>query len=100
MPFGRSGVRTHLMAALAWLLVHRSVYGRHLFAVGDNEEAVRYSGVKTRGVIAGAQQAGGILARCPVPTAPAPTRIRASATSPSRAASISPIQGRVLASAV
>ena len=29
-----------------WVLVHRSVYGRHLFAVGHNEEAARYSGVQ------------------------------------------------------
>ena len=41
MPF----VILCVVAAIAWLLVHRSVYGRHLFAVGHNEEASRYSGV-------------------------------------------------------
>ena len=42
MPF----VIMCVVAAVAWLLLHRSVYGRHLFAVGHNEEAARYSGVQ------------------------------------------------------
>ena len=58
MPF----VIMCVMAVLAWLLVHRSVYGRHLFAVGHNEEAAHYSGVKTRGVIASAYVISGTLA--------------------------------------
>jgi ribose transport system permease protein len=58
MPF----VIMCVMAVLAWLLVHRSVYGRHLFAAGHNEEAARYSGVNTRGVIAGAYVMSGALA--------------------------------------
>src|SRR5687768_12613700 len=36
MPF----VIMSLVAAMAWLVVHRSVYGRHLFAVGHNEEEI------------------------------------------------------------
>jgi ribose transport system permease protein len=51
-----------VVAAATWLLVHRSVYGRHLFAVGHNEEAARYSGVNTRGVIALAYVISGTLA--------------------------------------
>jgi ribose transport system permease protein len=58
MPF----VLLCVVAAAAWLLVHRSVYGRHLFAVGHNEEASRYSGVRTRGVVAGAYVISGTLA--------------------------------------
>jgi ribose transport system permease protein len=58
MPF----VIMCVFAALAWVVVHRSVYGRHLFAVGHNEEASHYSGVKTRGVIAGAYVISGTLA--------------------------------------
>ena len=50
------------VAAVTWVLVHRSVYGRHLFAVGHNEEAAHYSGVKTRGVIVGAYVISGTLA--------------------------------------
>ncbi|HVG55023.1 MAG TPA: ABC transporter permease [Vicinamibacterales bacterium] len=58
MPF----VILCVVAALAWVLVHRSVYGRHLFASGHNEEAARYSGVNTRGVIAVAYVISGTLA--------------------------------------
>ena len=58
MPF----VIMCVVGALAWLLVHRSVYGRHLFAVGHNEVASRYSGVRTRAVVAGAYVTSGTLA--------------------------------------
>ena len=58
MPF----VILCVVAALAWLLLHRSVYGRHLFAVGHNVEAARYSGVGTRAVIAWAYVLSGLLA--------------------------------------
>ncbi|MGF1623873.1 MAG: ABC transporter permease [Alphaproteobacteria bacterium] len=42
------------VAAVAWVVLHRSVFGRHLFAVGKNEEAARYSGVRSGTVIIGA----------------------------------------------
>jgi ribose transport system permease protein len=42
------------VAAVAWVVLHRSVFGRHLFAVGKNEEAARYSGVRSGSVIIGA----------------------------------------------
>jgi ribose transport system permease protein len=58
MPF----VLMCVVAAMAWLLLHRSVYGRHLFAVGHNAEAARYSGVRTGTVIAWAYVLSGILA--------------------------------------
>ena len=58
MPF----VTMCVVAALAWVLLHRSVYGRHLFAVGRNEEAARYSGVGTRAVVAWAYVLSGVLA--------------------------------------
>ena len=32
-------------------MLHRSVFGRYLFAVGKNEEAARYSGIRTDRVI-------------------------------------------------
>jgi len=41
------GVLTVVMA----IVLHRSVYGRYLFAVGNNEEAARYSGINTSRVI-------------------------------------------------
>ncbi len=40
-----------IVAAIAWVVLHRSVFGRHLFAVGKNEEAARYSGINTGLVI-------------------------------------------------
>ena len=58
MPF----VVMCVVALLAWVLLHRSVYGRHLFAIGHNLEAARYSGVNTGAVIAWAYVLSGILA--------------------------------------
>lgn len=40
-----------LIAVAMGIVLHRSVFGRHLFAVGKNEEAARYSGIHTRRVI-------------------------------------------------
>ena len=34
-----------------WVVLHRSIFGRHLFAVGKNEEAARFSGIRTHQVI-------------------------------------------------
>jgi ribose transport system permease protein len=50
MPFVLLGA----VSALMWVLIHRSVYGRYLFAVGNNEDAARYSGINTKRVIASA----------------------------------------------
>lgn len=58
MPF----VVMCVVAAMAWVLLHRSVYGRHLFAVGHNAEAARYSGVGTKTVVAWAYALSGVLA--------------------------------------
>ncbi|HET7411990.1 MAG TPA: ABC transporter permease [Pararhizobium sp.] len=41
-----------LTAIVMGVVLHRSVFGRHLFAVGRNEEAARYSGIKSDRVIA------------------------------------------------
>jgi len=40
-----------LFAVILWFVLHRSVYGRYLFAVGRNEDAARFSGINTRSVI-------------------------------------------------
>jgi ribose transport system permease protein len=40
-----------LVAVAAWFVLHRTVFGRHLFAVGKNEEAARFSGINTTRVI-------------------------------------------------
>src|SRR5262249_34413237 len=36
-----------LLAALSWLLMSRTVVGRHLHALGGNEQAARFSGIQT-----------------------------------------------------
>ena len=36
-----------LLAAMLWLLMSRTVVGRHLYALGGNETATRLSGVRT-----------------------------------------------------
>jgi ribose transport system permease protein len=43
-----------IVAALMAVVLHRSVFGRYLFAVGKNEEAALYSGIRTTRVIAAA----------------------------------------------
>jgi ribose transport system permease protein len=43
-----------VVAVICWFVLHRSVYGRHLYAVGKNEDAARYSGVRTGLVITSA----------------------------------------------
>ena len=53
------GVPTSLLllivvAVIAWVVLHRSVFGRYLFAVGKNEEAARFSGIRTDLVIGAA----------------------------------------------
>jgi ribose transport system permease protein len=39
-----------IVAIVAGIVLHRSVFGRYLFAVGKNEEAARYSGINTKRV--------------------------------------------------
>lgn len=59
MPF----VLLIVISAVIWVFLHRSVYGRYLFAVGRNEEAARYSGINTRRIITLAYViAGGLTA--------------------------------------
>jgi len=43
-----------LTSLVMWVVLHRSVYGRHLFATGRNEVAARYSGIHTDRVIVSA----------------------------------------------
>lgn len=36
-----------VIAIVMWVVLHRSVFGRYLYAIGKNEEAARYSGIRT-----------------------------------------------------
>ena len=40
-----------IISAIAWVVLHRSVYGRYLFATGRNPEAARYAGINTDRII-------------------------------------------------
>ena len=40
-----------IIGTAMWVLLHRSVFGRHLYAVGKNEEAARYSGIRTDRIV-------------------------------------------------
>ena len=58
MPF----VLLIVISAGMWVLLHRSVYGRYLYAVGRNEMAARYSGINSSRIIASAYIILGVLA--------------------------------------
>jgi ribose transport system permease protein len=36
-----------VISVVMWVVLHRSVFGRYLYAIGKNEEAARYSGIRT-----------------------------------------------------
>jgi ribose transport system permease protein len=48
MPF----VMLIIIAVITWVVLHRSVYGRYLFATGRNPEAARYAGIGTKNIVA------------------------------------------------
>jgi ribose transport system permease protein len=50
-----------VISAVMWVLLHRSVYGRYLYAVGRNETAARYSGINSKKIVASAYIALGVL---------------------------------------
>ena len=51
-----------VISVIMWFVLHRSIYGRYLFAVGRNEVAARYSGINSRLVITSAYIIMGVLA--------------------------------------
>ena len=57
MPF----VILIVVGIIMWFVLHRSVYGRYLLAVGRNEEATRFSGINTQLVIGSSYVIGGLL---------------------------------------
>jgi len=62
-PLPHSVVALIIIAAVAWVILHRSVFGRYLYAVGKNEEAARYSGIRAdRVVISAYVICGGLTA--------------------------------------
>jgi len=57
MPF----VLLVVIAVVMGVVLHRSVYGRYLYAVGRNEDAARYSGINASRVVASAYIVSGAL---------------------------------------
>lgn len=51
-----------IIAAIMWVVLHKSVFGRHLYAVGKNEDAARFSGINTSAVITAAYVICAVLA--------------------------------------
>lgn len=43
-----------IVSLVMWVVLHKSIFGRYLFAVGRNEDASRYSGINTKLVITSA----------------------------------------------
>jgi ribose transport system permease protein len=50
-----------IIAAVMWIVLHRSVYGRYLYAIGKNEEAAKYSGIRTAKMVMIAYVICGVL---------------------------------------
>ncbi|HEX9004711.1 MAG TPA: ABC transporter permease, partial [Blastocatellia bacterium] len=50
-----------VVSIVMWVVLHRSVFGRYLYAVGRNEDAARFSGINTKAVITAAYIICGLL---------------------------------------
>jgi ribose transport system permease protein len=50
-----------IISAIAWVVLHRSVYGRYLFATGRNPEAARYAGIGTNNIVTATYIIAGLL---------------------------------------
>ncbi|MGO4440571.1 ABC transporter permease [Rhizobium sp. RAF56] len=50
-----------IIGVVMWVVLHRSVFGRYLYAIGKNEEAARYSGIRTNRMIMSAYIICGLL---------------------------------------
>jgi ribose transport system permease protein len=50
-----------VLSVVMWFVLHRSIYGRYLLAVGRNEQAARFSGINTRLVTTSAYLIAGLL---------------------------------------
>jgi ribose transport system permease protein len=61
-PVPSSFVILIVLAVVMFIVLHRSVYGRYLFAVGRNEEAAKFSGINTDLVIGSAYALSMLLA--------------------------------------
>jgi ribose transport system permease protein len=61
LPIPHSFFLMLVIAVVMWFVLHRSVFGRYLYAIGKNEEAARYSGIRTHRMIIAAYMICGLL---------------------------------------
>ena len=61
IPFPHPFFFMLVVAAIMWVVLHRTAFGRYLYAVGRNEEAARFSGIRTDAVIIAAYVLCGLL---------------------------------------
>jgi len=61
LPIPHSFFLMLVIAVIMWFVLHRSVFGRYLYAIGKNEEAARYSGIRTHRMIIAAYMICGLL---------------------------------------
>jgi ribose transport system permease protein len=50
-----------VISVVMWFVLHRSIYGRYLLAVGRNEQAARFSGINTKLVVTSAYTIAALL---------------------------------------
>jgi ribose transport system permease protein len=50
-----------IIGVIIWFVLHRSIYGRYLLAVGRNEEAARFSGINTKMVMGSSYMLAGLF---------------------------------------
>ncbi|WP_168563862.1 ABC transporter permease [Crateriforma spongiae] len=62
VDFPVTGVLLVLVGIVGWVLLNRTVWGRHLLATGQNETAARYSGVSTDRLVIAAYVVCSLLA--------------------------------------
>src|SRR4029077_13721999 len=62
-----------VLSAIAWYALGQTAWGRHVYAVGDNREAARLTGIKTERVLFGVYTLAGLtsgIAAVPVGARP------------------------------
>ena len=62
VDFPVTGLLLAVVTVVAWLYLNRTVWGRHLLATGENEQAARYSGINTSRLVTLAYAVCGALA--------------------------------------
>lgn len=62
IEFPVTGVLLVVVALIGWFFLNRTIWGRHLLATGENEQAARFSGVSTKNLTTAAYVVCAVLA--------------------------------------